>query len=180
MIKKISISDFKNSSWSGGSTDEIYIHPENSNFKSGNFEARVSLAKVDKEDSLFTPLPNTVRTLTVLEGNHFLSVNDRGFVPVHQYTPVTFNGGDKTESKGKALNFNFMKKTNNPHEVNIMQAGSSEKIILIPKYKNTLVFIISGKANTAYGKLSKHEAIVFDEEIFIDLESECLFAKVDF
>lgn len=73
-----------------------------------------------------------------------------------------------------------MKKTQKPHEMNIMQAGSREKIILIPKYERTLVFIIEGTANSTFGKLEEHDAIVFDEEAFIDFDSGCLFAKVDF
>lgn len=180
MVKKITKKQFKTTEWSGGTSSEVYIYPESSDFLESNYEARISLAKVDVDKSSFSPLPRVERTLTVLEGEHFLSVNDRGFVPVLQYTPVTFYGGDKTESKGKALNFNFMKKTQKPHEVNIMQAGSSEKIVLIPKFERTLFFVINGKASSAYGDINTNDALVFDEEIFLDLEADCLFVKVDF
>lgn len=180
MINKIEKNSFLKTDWSGGSTSEIYIHPHGSNFESGNYQVRISLAQVNLNESTFSPLPDVERTLTVLEGEHYLQVNNRGFVPVKPYTPVSFYGGDKTESKGKALNFNFMKKTKKPHEVNIMQAGSSEKLVMIPKFERTLLFIIEGSAQSVYGKLEKHDALVFDEEVFIDLEANCLFAKVDF
>lgn len=180
MIKKIQANQYKSSEWSGGSTSEIYIHPIGADFTSGNYEARISLAKVELEESLFTPLPDVERTLTVLEGNHQLSLNDRGFVPVNQYSPVTFSGNDKTESRGKALNFNFMKKTSDAHELNVMQADQKERIVLMPKYKNALVFIIDGKAETSAGELNSQDSLFFDEELMIILEAKTLFVKVDF
>ena len=180
MIKAIKSSQYATTEWSGGSTSEIYIYPIDGDFKSGNYQARISLAKVDVEESLFSPLPGVERTLTVLEGDHQLSLNDRGFVPVNQYSPVTFSGDEKTESRGKALNFNFMKKTSEKHEVNVMQADQTEKIVVMPKYKNALIFIIDGKTKTDVGELTNQDSLFFDEEVIIVLEAKTLFVKVDF
>lgn len=54
--------------WSGGETTELFIYPENANYKAGNYQFRLSTATVEIEASTFTPLPGVDRTLIVLEG----------------------------------------------------------------------------------------------------------------
>ena len=39
--------DYKVSRWSGGDTTELYLYPEDGDYKSGNFQLRISSATVD-------------------------------------------------------------------------------------------------------------------------------------
>lgn len=180
MEKLITFSSCNTTKWSGGTTTELYIFPEAANFSNGDYETRISLAKVDLEESTFTKLADVERTLTVLEGNHLLSVNNLPFVPIGQYSPVSFKGDDLTKSKGSALNFNFMKKTSKPHEVSVMQNGAKERLVLLPKFENALLFIIEGNAKSRVGDLKAKDSLFFDEEVVVILEAETLFIKVDF
>jgi environmental stress-induced protein Ves len=180
MIKKLTKDTYKTTSWSGGKTDEIYTFPELATLEDDNYDYRISLATVEVEEASFTTLPEIERTLTVLEGDHSLSLNDKGFVSVPPYNPVTFSGADKTQSKGKSLNFNFMKRTDLPHEVNVMQADQTERIVLLPNHNRSLLFVIDGKVETNQGDLNKHDSLFFDEEIMVILNAKTLFIKVDF
>lgn len=180
MEKLIPYSSYITTDWSGGKTSEIFIFPEGSSYSNSDYQARISLAKVDLEESVFTKLPGVERTLTVLEGNHMLSVNNLPFLPITQYSPVSFKGDDLTKGKGSALNFNFMKKSSKPHEINVMQVGAEERLVLLPKYENALLFIIEGNAKSRVGVLSHKDSLFFNEEIVVILEAETLFIKVDF
>ena len=39
--------DYKVSKWSGGDTTELYLYPENGDYRSGNFQLRISSATVE-------------------------------------------------------------------------------------------------------------------------------------
>ena len=56
------------SSWSGGTTTEFSIAPENGNYQSRDFLWRLSSATVELEESTFTSLPDFDRIILTLEG----------------------------------------------------------------------------------------------------------------
>ena len=60
---------FQTSRWSGGSTTELYLYPEDGSYKEGNFQCRISSAVVEVEQSEFTSLPGVKRYLSIFEGN---------------------------------------------------------------------------------------------------------------
>ena len=66
IIKK---SDWKVTNWSGGITSELFIYPQKSVFKNGDYNLRISIATVEVEKSTFTPLKDVNRTLLVLNGS---------------------------------------------------------------------------------------------------------------
>ena len=71
-IKKIGRDACRVSSWSGGTTTELSIAPENGNYQSRDFLWRLSSATVELEESTFTSLPDFDRiilTLDVKEGS---------------------------------------------------------------------------------------------------------------
>ena len=59
---------FSVSSWSGGTTTQLAIEPENAEYKDRDFLWRVSSATVALEESVFTPLPDYERLIMTLEG----------------------------------------------------------------------------------------------------------------
>ena len=61
--------DYKVSKWSGGDTTELYLYPENGDYRSGNFQLRISSATVEADRSEFTSLPGVDRYLMIFQGH---------------------------------------------------------------------------------------------------------------
>ncbi|MEG1255565.1 HutD family protein [Clostridium sp.] len=107
-IKLIKKDKIKTSTWSGGTTNEIYIYPECSNYKDLNFNWRISSATVDIDHSTFTTLPNIHRFITTLEGNMSLSHDNGDLIHLKPFQVHEFSGEVNTESFGKVKDFNLM------------------------------------------------------------------------
>jgi environmental stress-induced protein Ves len=60
--------EFEVSTWSGGSTTQLYIFPRDALYSEREFKWRLSSAKVEVEESVFTPLPGFSRIIMVIEG----------------------------------------------------------------------------------------------------------------
>lgn len=99
------------STWAGGVTTELWIWPEDGNYASRDFLARISSATVRLEESDFTALPGVVRYITPLSGWFTLSQPDGQTVTMAPLDePYCFNGGAATHCSGKATDFNLMLK----------------------------------------------------------------------
>lgn len=97
------------STWAGGSTTELWIWPENGNYASRDFQARISSATVRLEESDFSALPGVVRYITPLSGGFTLSHPDGRAVTMSPLDePYRFDGGAATHCSGKATDFNLM------------------------------------------------------------------------
>ena len=108
-----SISIFRNCEqqinvWSGGTTTQLAIHPSNSEYKERNFEWRISSARVELEESTFTPLPGVRRILMVLEGQIELIHEGVRITSLKPFEQDEFEGGWTTKSHGKCIDFNLM------------------------------------------------------------------------
>ena len=103
--------DYKVGLWSGGSTTELFIWPEGADYGKREFSFRVSSAKVDQEESDFTPLVGVTRYITPLSGGFTLT--HPGCEPVVQgplAEPYQFSGEIQTHCVGKATDLNLMLK----------------------------------------------------------------------
>lgn len=108
-------SDYKTSAWSGGTTTQLYIFPEDGDYAQRRFNVRISSAAVDLEESDFTALPGVDRWITPLVGGFTLThpASRPAQAPVvmgPMSTPYNFPGGIDTHCVGKALDFNLMLK----------------------------------------------------------------------
>jgi len=99
---------FNTTTWSGGTTTELLIHPPHSTYNSRNFNWRISSAKVEIEESTFTYLPNIWRKLMVIEGEALLSHENHYDVLLSPFKQDSFSGDWTTKSKGKITDFNLM------------------------------------------------------------------------
>ena len=111
IIRHLTAADFRSSTWSGGTTTELYLHPEHGSYAARDFLFRISSATVDLEESDFTPLPGVERYITPLSGGFTLT--HPGMPPVvlpALATPYGFSGGIATHCVGKATDFNLMLK----------------------------------------------------------------------
>lgn len=100
--------DCSASHWSGGSTTELFVWPPESSYAERNFSLRISTATVDVDRSDFTPLPGVTRLLTVLQGEMRLQIEGRGDIPLPPWQTIRFDGGDKTTSFGRCVDFGLM------------------------------------------------------------------------
>ncbi|BEP28426.1 HutD family protein [Helicovermis profundi] len=103
--------------WSGGTTREIAIYPENASYKKREFIYRISSATIDVDESLFTPLPGVKRILMILKGNVKLSHEGKYEKTLFQYETDEFWGDNTTKSFGRAKDFNLMMKGESEGEV---------------------------------------------------------------
>ena len=94
--------------WSGGTTTQLYIYPENELYENKNFKFRISSAKVELEESIFTNLPNIKRKIMVLEGKLKLIHENHHSIVLEKFDQDTFYGDWNTKSYGKVIDFNLM------------------------------------------------------------------------
>ena len=73
IIRHLTAGDFRTSTWSGGTTTELYLYPENGSYAARDFLFRISSATVDLPESDFTALPGVERYITPLAGSFTLT-----------------------------------------------------------------------------------------------------------
>lgn len=103
--------DYKVGLWSGGSTTELFIWPEGADYGKREFTLRVSSARVELDESDFTPLMGVTRYITPLSGGFTLT--HPGCQPVAlgpMAEPYRFSGEIQTHCVGRATDFNLMLK----------------------------------------------------------------------
>lgn len=100
----------KKTVWSGGTVSELYIYPENADFRNRDFIFRISTATVDVERSDFTFFDDYSRIIMTLDNEFLLTHNDEEKVALSRYQPHVFYGGDRTTSSGKVNDYNFIMK----------------------------------------------------------------------
>lgn len=96
------------SQWSGGTTAQIAIYPESSEYEKRNFQWRISSATVEQDETTFTSLPDFERILMVLEGEVILSFEGERITRLSQFQQDRFSGRSKTKSYGKIQDFNLI------------------------------------------------------------------------
>ena len=94
--------------WSGGKTTELFISPDGSDYALRNFDFRLSTATVEISESIFTALPKVSRLLMVLEGEMELIHEGQHRINLLPLDVDCFDGGWKTASIGKCVDFNLM------------------------------------------------------------------------
>lgn len=108
IIKIIRKSELVTNHWSGGTTTQLMIYPEDASYSERNFKWRISSAKVMDEESLFTILPGISRAIMIIQGEIVLEHEGRGGVALKPFEEHRFMGDWKTKSFGKVTDFNLM------------------------------------------------------------------------
>lgn len=107
-IKIIRKGENKISTWSGGTTTQLYIYPESAIYAEHNFRWRLSSAKVVADESVFTPLPRISRILMIIEGEVFIEHQGHHSTTLKAFEKDSFSGDWTTRCVGKATDFNLM------------------------------------------------------------------------
>ena len=159
-IKVIKKEELSTSKWSGGTTTELYIYPENELYENRNFKFRISSAKVDLEESTFTKLSNIKRKIMILDGKLKLVHENHHEITLEKFDQDTFYGDWNTKSYGKVTDFNLML---NKNADGIVEHINLENEITIDydnndKYENLteVFYVVKGKIN-----ISINDEIVF-------------------
>ena len=100
--------NFQTSKWSGGTTTQLYIYPAHSSYADKNFDLRISMAKVEVEESSFTSLPGVYRKLMILEGAITIHHEGQYSKQLKPFDVENFKGDWKTTSLGICTDFNVM------------------------------------------------------------------------
>ena len=180
MIRKLDNSNYKKTNWSGGTTTELLISPDESEFKKLNFDVRISIATVDLDKSEFTKLGPVDRTLMVLSGEHALSINDNDYLPIDPFQQISFKGNDKVFSKGKATNFNVISRKGLKVKVESIPLNSDEEIKLKNDNSNTFLYLNQGTLTIENQKINSEASIFFNEDANIKATEPSQFIVVTF
>lgn len=178
MSEKMSVKkaeEFSTSNWSGGTTTQLYIYPEDGNYAERNFQARISSATVDVVKSEFTSLPNVKRYLMIFEGHLDLihGVNTR--VELEPYQVDEFDGGIPTVSYGKVVDFNLMLKDGADGVMETAQLKTAQQAVIEREkdYNLLCIYVKEGSMKIANQEVSAGElAVIEDWEYPVELKNE--------
>ena len=133
--------EYKKTFWSGGTTIEIYLDPEEGNYSTKEFNYRISTATIETEESLFTVLPGIERVILPLE-NRMVLLHGEEVVVLSPYEAYRFQGERSTRSRGINRDFNLMMNHGKHGEVEILTINPESAMTL--KAENTLCFYEKG------------------------------------
>jgi uncharacterized protein len=179
----IRFKDAKVTDWSGGKTHELLIYPIGSDFKSGNYDLRISVATVNHESTVFTPLQGVSRTLTVLEGNltliHEIEPGNVHEVHLSPYQQDSFQGDERTRSKGKVKDFNVMWKSGDA-TVKYSSFSPNTPFSLEGKDDVSLVFLAKGSFSFDGKTVQANDVVVIHGTLELRTIEQCEIIKVAF
>lgn len=169
--------------WSGGTTTELFIFPNGSEFAKRNFDFRLSTATVETESSRFTSLVDFNRVLMVLDGQMDLSHKNHHQSSLGKFDLDRFKGVWQTDSIGRCTDFNLIYRNDLQVEMKGHSLVKNEFVQLTMKQDNWFfIYCISGGMNVLIKQkdylLYPHSLLVFksDEthlvELFADLDVE--------
>ena len=159
MIEIIKSDAFKKSTWSGGTTTQLYIYPQNADYQKRNFKFRISIATTELMESTFTKLEGVKRIISILEGKMELSHKNRYDITLMPYEIDRFIGDWDTTSKGKVKDFNLMLKDCDGDFLH-KEINGSEKINLGEEEVIFFVYCIYGKVKISEKTLLENELAV--------------------
>jgi environmental stress-induced protein Ves len=158
---------FKTSLWSGGTTTELYIYPEDSIYQKKDFYFRLSSATVDLEQSTFTPLEGIKRYIAPIDGSLKLFHQDKT-VELDPYECYVFDGGIETTSEGKVTDFNLMLSKNVSGS---LESFFLEKTIKIKNSKEDCFLIYAPKIPLSIVGKKKYHLSAGDLGIFFEISN---------
>ena len=133
IIKHIKASDLITTKWSGGTTTQLAIYPQDADYKKQNFQFRISTAMIEAKESTFTKLPGISRKLMILDGEIKIEHQNQYSKILKKFEQDSFEGDWDTKRYGKATDFNLMTTGS--------AKGEIEAVILNNWSKNTCFFL---------------------------------------
>lgn len=165
-MKKILKDEFKTTEWSGGTTSQIFIDPENADVAKKDFDFRISSATCDLEKSEFTPYDEFKRYIMPLNGGLKLT-SEKEFVNLEPYDIYNFDGAENIVSEGKVRDYNLIVRKNHSGRLYTHKFFNNKKFTLECDCKNLVIF--NYKSNIDYNfegeeaEFDKFSAIILEK-----------------
>ncbi len=179
-MKHIKLSEATLKNWSGGTTRELLIYPKGSSFADGNFELRISIATVEQDETVFTPLSGTHRTLLVLEGTQLLEHQGAHTSDLKALDQDSFSGNWTTNCRGKSTNFNVMTKSYKRAEIVVKSFNKNEILSIDSSNGIRFLFVLNGLANVGHQEIHADEGILVDEPCQITFQQSTELVIVNY
>lgn len=146
-IKHIKSSELNTNRWSGGSTTQLAIYPEDAEYIKQNFLFRISTATVEAEESTFTLLPGVSRKLMILDGEIKIEHKDHHSMILKKFDQDEFSGSCETKSYGKAIDFNVMTTGNTYGEIEAiaLQKDKKHSLELLQNIDFLVLYVYTGR-----------------------------------
>jgi len=141
--------EYKKTFWSGGTTTEIYLYPEDGDYSKKQFNYRISSATIEVDESDFTVLPGIERVILPLE-NRMLLLHGEEEVLLAPYEPYRFQGERSTRSRGINRDFNLMLNHGVHGNIEVLTIGKETSII--EAVENTLYYYDQGTGKIEIGE----------------------------
>ena len=126
-IKIYKSQDFTPSKWTGGTTTQLAIFPEDADYLKRNFIWRLSTATCDLEETTFSKLPDYDRVLMVLKGDVVLAHQDVRVARLGELEQDRFDGGYHTKSFGKITDYNLMTAKGNKGYLDVIELTADSR-----------------------------------------------------
>lgn len=171
--------EYQTSTWSGGTTTQIYIYPADADYAARRFQARISSATVELPESHFTKLEGVERWLTILDGEMKLTHTGIRELDMKPYEVDQFMGDWDTVSVGKVRDFNLMLKdgAKGKMECAMVEAGAS--VVLLPEASgntNVLIYAAEGSGTLCGQQVNTAESVLVEgyqkEELLVENTGE--------
>ncbi len=137
-------------SWSGGTTTQLFIYPEDASYRERNFLFRISTATVETEESEFTRLPGISRKIMILDGILKLEHKDKYTKTLHKFEIDAFSGDWETRGFGKVTDFNLMTigKVEGSLSVKFLNKDESLNALQVNPHQSFGIYALKGKLLT--------------------------------
>lgn len=162
-MKIIHSSDRVVSSWTGGTTEELFIYPIDSLYAARDFGIRISTATIEIEESQFTSLPDFQRILMILEGAIQIVHEGQYEKQLKPFDQDHFSGAWSTKSIGKARDFNVIYRSEFQPLIETVFLQKNDSY-LITSDKKHFIYLLKGKLMVEDKEINVRDAIVFDNE----------------
>ncbi|MBN1252742.1 MAG: HutD family protein [Bacteroidales bacterium] len=183
--------NLKTNNWLGGTTTQLFIFPQNSDYQKRNFIFRLSTATVEIEKSDFTSLPEISRKLMILDGKIIIKHENQYTKQLNKFDIDEFEGDWKTSSTGMCTDFNLMTFGNIKSKLNskIIEKDQSFNYQTEKKWNWLFIYVYKGKIsieiNNKTNILNNADFIAIKEPISANIKikaiekSELVFTEIE-
>lgn len=181
-------SKFISSNWSGGTTTQLFIWPAHATYAARDFDLRISTARVESEESVFTALPGYQRKLLILDGQLSIEHHEHHSARLKPLGVDQFAGAWQTTARGRCTDFNVMTRGSMRAELMglHLKAGTSKQLPFRSTWKKMFVYLHTGLAamhlENQLHKIQQGELLVvtqpFSDELSLKALRECVLAVV--
>lgn len=172
---------FPKSIWSGGTTTQLFIYPENTDFQSRNFDFRISTATVEVEESTFTKFNGYLRKLVVLEGELIIEHENQYTKKLKSFQQDSFSGEWNTKGYGKVVDFNVIYRKQFDPKIEAINLETGQTIIK-DFTKQTFIYLLTGEIQVFNIQVTAGSGMYVMDELpsVISTEQQASFIFVEF